>query len=193
MIRGVGVGEPKDYLVRSLPCLMISADKDKHFKNIMFTTLFALLLWTAYNVLIVVKHGFQSSLSATYYTATGRRLLSLMLLAVIALLAVTAFDSVRPESQFSVFLSLAGLAFVAFTPLSRDDFEGKVHLGGAIVSGIGTQLLVAMNFPSLLTLWIFYPLALLHHRGSQLFWAEMIMFYNVAITLLCLNAGLILR
>lgn len=158
----------------------------------MITTSVALLLWTAYNILVVAKHGFQSSLSATYYTATGRRLLPLMLLAVIALLAVTAFDSVRPESQFSVFLSLAGLAFVAFAPLSRDDFEGKVHLGGAIVSGVGTQLLVAMNFAPLLLLWVAYiPLHFLFPR-SRLFWAEMIMFYNTSTALLCLNAGLII-
>lgn len=157
----------------------------------MITTSIALLIWTAYNVLIVVKHGFQSSLSATYYTATGRRLLPLMLLAVIALLAVTAFDSVRPESQFSVFLSLIGLAFVATAPLSRERFEGRVHLAGAVVSGIGTQVLVAMNFPPLLLLWVLYPVAFLLHRRSQLFWAEMIMFYNTAIALLCLNAGLI--
>lgn len=157
----------------------------------MITTSIALLLWTAYNVLIVVKHGFQSSLSATYYTATGKRLLPLMLLAVIALLAVTAFDSVCEDSQFAVFLSLGGLAFVALTPLSRDDFEGKVHLGGAIVSGIGTQLLVAMNFAPLLLLWVAYiPLHFLCPK-SRLFWAEMIMFYNITITLLCYNAGLI--
>lgn len=157
----------------------------------MITTSIALFLWTAYNVLIVVKHGFQSSLSATYYTATGKRLLPLMLLSVVALLAFTAFDSVCEDSQFAVFLSLVGLAFVALTPLSRDDFEGKVHLGGAIVSGVGTQLLVAINCPLLLTLWLLYPLAFLIHRRSQLFWAEMIMFYNTAVTILWYNAGLI--
>lgn len=153
----------------------------------MISTSIAILLWTAYNILVVAKHGFQKSLSATYYTKTGRALLVPMVITTIILLGITSFGIVKPDSQFAVFLSLMGLAFVAFTPRSRDDFDGKVHSVGAAVSGIGTQLLVAMNLPCLLVMWVLYPLALLLHRRSQLFWAEMIMFCNASITILYMN------
>lgn len=152
----------------------------------MVQLLLALLLWTAYNIAVAKTHGIQTSLSATYYTPLGRKLLVPMLLAVVVLLLTVAFDSVNTDSQFAVFLSLFGLALVALAPLSRDDFEGQVHLVGAIVSGIGTQIVVLMNNAWYLLLWGLLLIPTLCDRRNLLFWSEMIMFYATALLLLAL-------
>ncbi len=152
----------------------------------MVQLLLALLLWTAYNLAVAKKHGIQTSLSATYYTPLGRKLLVPMLLAVVVLLLSVAFDSVKTDSQFAVFLSLFGLALVAFAPLSRDGFEGQVHLVGAIVSGIGTQIVVLMNNAWYLLFWVLLLLPAVTDRRNLLFWAEMVMFYATAFLLLAL-------
>lgn len=152
----------------------------------MVQLLLALLLWTAYNIAVAKTHGIQTSLSATYYTPLGRKLLVPMLLAVVALLLTVAFESVNTDSQFAVFLSLFGVALVALAPLSRDDFEGQIHLVGAIVSGIGTQIVVLMNNAWYLLLWGLLLIPALCDRRNLLFWSEMIMFYATALLLLAL-------
>lgn len=130
-------------------------------------------------------HGIPQSLSDTYYSPIGKTFLPITLAVVVVSLLPTSIELVKPEAQWAVFLSLAGLAFVGVTPLHRDNFEGKIHLGAAIVSAIATQAIVAYHFPGILWVWLPGVCILFLPRG-RVFWIEMLCFATCITTLLAL-------
>lgn len=149
----------------------------------MISILVATIVWIVYCIASCVKYGVPKSLSDTYYTPIGRRYLPLTLGVVVISLLPPSLDLVVPQAQWAVFLALGGLAFVVATPKSRDDYQGKIHLGAAIISAICTQVVVAIHTPQLL--WVWLPASgLLLLKHGRIFWIEMLCFVTCISTLL---------
>jgi hypothetical protein len=82
-------------------------------------------------------------------------------------------EKVSEQTQFIAFLMVSGICFVGASPLVLKE-KNTIHYVFAAVSGIASQLLVALNQPLLLLLWFLYiGYTLLAKDGSKnLFWVE---------------------
>lgn len=143
----------------------------------------AMALFVGYNVWFMFKYGLPPSLSSTYYTPLGRRLLVPVMTASGVLLA-HAFRSPHTLDYLCAILAIGGYLLVACSPQSRDKKEGRTHLIAALISGIGTQLLVATNYPYLLSLWIVLLPLSLWSKHAIVLWAEYICFTSACIVIL---------
>lgn len=148
----------------------------------MTALLLAIALFVGYNAWFIARHGLPPSLSSTYYTTLGRRLLVPVMTASGVLLA-SAFRSPHPVDILSAILAIGGYFLVACSPQSRDKTEGRTHLVAALISAIGTQLLVATNHPLLLLAWLaIVPLGL-WQRHALVLWAEYICFATATVVI----------
>jgi len=93
--------------------------------------------------------------------------------------------------KFMAFLSCIGLIFVALCPLSprKNGIEYKVHMTGAWMSAVCSQLLVAVTKFWQMSLWIpwiaaFVFLTCWYGWRTKVLWAEMTCFATIFILLL---------
>ncbi len=146
----------------------------------------AITLLFAYTLTVcVVNRGVPSSLSATVYTLPpmGAWLWTLIIGAVAGLTMPVIIERTEDTWQFLAFLSCAGLLAVAICPLIPDkgDMTYRIHVGGAILSAVASQVLVAIECPWLLLGWVLWLAAFIwfskeHVWKQQIFWAEMTCF-----------------
>lgn len=72
---------------------------------------------------------------------------------------------------------MLGLGAVGATPNYREE-GGIAHNIGAFLTGIGSQLVIALNNPIILSTWGLFPLTLIQGKNYT-FWAEIICFLNI--------------
>lgn len=149
----------------------------------MITFLLAIIIFIGYNAWSIVRYGLPPSLSSTYYTPLGRRLLVPVMTASGVLLAY-AFRSPHWMDIISAVLGIGGYILVACSPQSRDKKEGRTHLVCAIISAIGTQLLVITNSPYLLISWLAILPLWRWKKHALALWAEYICFITASIIVL---------
>jgi hypothetical protein len=142
----------------------------------------------------VVNRGVPSSLSATFYALPpmGAWLWTFIIGAVSGLTLPVILETAPNDWAFLAFIAIVGLLFVAVCPLVPDkgDMTYKIHIGGAVVCAVCSQLLIAVTEPKLLLLWIPWAIAYVwitkDGKWKQAtFWAEMTCFVGTFI--LCLS------
>ena len=146
----------------------------------------AIIILFAYIVCLCYRGGgVPSSLSATVFDLpAGWRWLWTVVIYLVAFLCVPQYLDVTEKGQFVAFFAIAALAFVGAAPLVRDtaEFVYKVHCVSAVVCGVCSQVVLALNLPVLLLLWPFWVafLVFTHLQGNKwhtkTFWAEMLCF-----------------
>lgn len=151
----------------------------------------AITLLFAYTLTVcVVNRGIPSSLSATVYALPpmGAWLWTLVIGTVAALTLPVILDKAPELYRFLGFLAVAGLLFVAFCPLvpNKGETSYMVHVGGALLCAISTQLLLALSNAWLLLLWVPWLVAYVvisrsRKWKSAMFWAEMTCFADTFI------------
>ena len=99
------------------------------------------------------------SLSASVFNIpiNKRWIWTVVLFAVCFLCVPTYIEKTYENTQFLVFLAIAGLAFVGAAPLvkfSDDEMQFRVHETGAIVCAACSQLVLVFNYPWFLLSWI---------------------------------------
>lgn len=101
-----------------------------------------------------LRNGVPESISATYYDL-GKHgwLFQLFMLFLSAGLFVVWMPVSSDNHQCLVFLSCASLLFVASSPCFREDLQGKVHYGSAIVCCVCVVLWQIMEGLWDVTLW----------------------------------------
>ena len=121
----------------------------------------------------------QSISETSYLTLAHKGLFSAIMGVESALLLPTLLDKSAENTQFLGFLSIIGLLMVAASPYYKTENRLMHYLGG-IVAGIGSQLLIALNNPIILSSWALFPLTLLNNKGkNSVFWAEIICLLNI--------------
>ena len=89
-----------------------------------------------------------------------------------------------PEQyQFVAFFIVASILFVAFAPAFREDLEGKVHSGAAIILGISAVawLILIAGVPWLAIAGVVVGIK---NRKQFVFWLEVGVLLNLYIVLL---------
>lgn len=117
----------------------------------------SLLLITAYTAVVSYKSGgIPSSISATFYRLKHPYWFCAVMWLTAGLLMPAILEVSTPGTEWIAFLGCAGMLLVGVAPNFREEFEGKVHMGGAVLCLGGSQIWVAFNCPRVLLLWIAY-------------------------------------
>ena len=89
-------------------------------------------------------------------------------------------EKVSESTQFVAFFMIAGILFVGAAPLVLKE-KNTVRYVFAAVSGIASQLLVALNQPLLLLTWFLYIGYTLMAKdvSKNLFWVEVLCMLNI--------------
>lgn len=119
--------------------------------------LISLFLVAAYTTAVCIKgHGVPSSISATFY-ALDHKLWFGATMWLTAGLLMPAILEMTPESyQFTAFLACAGMMLVGAAPNFREGIERSIHVAGAILCLVFSQVWVALTCPWFLLVWIVY-------------------------------------
>lgn len=146
----------------------------------------AITLLFAYTLTVcVVNRGIPSSLSATVYALPPMGAwLWTFIIGLVSGMTLPVILEIAPDNwKFLAFLSIVGLLFVAVCPLVKDkgDMTYKIHIAGAVICAVCSQILVGICNPWLLLMWVPWVAAFLWITkdgkwNTMTFWAEMTCF-----------------
>lgn len=106
----------------------------------------SLLIIAAYTAAVCIKQkGVPYSISATFYKLQHPYWFMATMWTTAGLLMPAVLDASKPGTEFLAFLACAGMLFVGAAPNFREDLEGKVHMSGAVICVVASQLWVAFN------------------------------------------------
>ena len=110
----------------------------------------------------------------------GQWVFTLVMWLVGFLLIPVLMEKVSEQTQFIAFFMIAGILFVGAAPLVLKE-KNTVHYVFAAVSGIASQLLVALNQPLLLLTWFLYIgyTLMAEDVSRNLFWVEVLCMLNI--------------
>ena len=96
------------------------------------------------------------SISETFYKLDHKLWFGATMFLTAGLLMPVILD-VTPESyQFTAFLACAGMMLVGVAPNFREGIERPIHIAGAILCLVFSQVWVALTCPWFLMIWIVY-------------------------------------
>ena len=130
----------------------------------------------AYVAAMVIKEKeIPESISSTVFRLEKKWVwvFTAVMLIVGFLLMPPLMEKVSESTQFIAFFMVAGILFVGASPLVAKE-KNTIHYVCAAVSGISSQVLVALNQPLFLLMWFLYiGYTLLAKDGSRnFFWVE---------------------
>ncbi len=126
-----------------------------------------------YLLFTCLSFGVPNSISETYYRTFGSKWVFSGVLFAAASFAVAPLLNHTSESyQFLAFFIVAGIFFVAASPAFKDELEGKVHVGSAIVLGVSAVVWLSMTI-GVPWLSILGLVAGLINLKNVVFWVEL--------------------
>lgn len=159
-------------------------------------TLISLTIILAYVGVMVFKNGIPYSVSDTYYSLEHKWAFSVSVILSALLLMPAAFQASTESSEFLVFLFSVGQCLVGTAPHFKG-WQHKLHIAGAVLLLICSQVWVGLNHPIVLITWVPYLIFTLisvfrSDRGfipavldtKPLFWIEVVSFINIYLIVL---------
>ena len=138
---------------------------------------------TAYVVVMVIKEKeIPESISSTVFKLKKKAawVFSAVMWLVGFLLMPPLMEKVSDSTRFIAFFMVAGILFVGASPLVAKE-KNTIHYVFAVIAGITSQLLVALNQPLLLLTWFLYIGYTLVAKdvSRNLFWVEVLCMLNI--------------
>lgn len=120
--------------------------------------LISLLTIATYSAIVTIKSGIPYSISETYYRLNHKKWFTFVMLFTAITLLPEALDNSSENSQFLIFLSVAGMGVVGLSPnfIHGEKSEQIAHYIGSGMLLIFSQCWVGCNLPWALTCWIVY-------------------------------------
>lgn len=120
--------------------------------------LISLLTIATYSAIVTIKSGIPYSISETYYRVNNKKWFTFVMLFTAITLLPAALDNSSENSQFMIFLSVAGMGVVGLSPnfILGEKSEQIAHYIGSGMLLIFSQCWVGCNLPWALTWWIVY-------------------------------------
>lgn len=120
--------------------------------------LISLLTIATYTAIVTIKSGIPYSISETYYRINHKKWFTFVMLFTAITLLPAALENSTENSQFLIFLSVAGIIVVGLSPnfIHGEKFEQIAHYIGSVMLLIFSQCWVGCNLPWALTCWIVY-------------------------------------
>lgn len=159
------------------------------------SVIISLVILTTYVIWTSVKYGVPDSISQSYYNLKWSPLFTLVIWTCGFLILPTIMDQTAAVSSTQVvpFLGVFGLLLVGAAPRVRD-YERTIHIIGASIAGIFSQLwIILYGNPWTLLLWIgpmILLMSLMIRRDKDLdkvnfvFWVEITAFAQLYLSLL---------
>lgn len=160
-------------------------------------TILSLLTIAIYTVVMVCRNGIPYSVSDTYYSLEQHKwAFSVSVILSALLLMPSAFQASTESSEFLVFLFTAGQCLVGTAPHFKG-WQHKLHIIGAVLLLVCSQVWVGLNHPIVMLTWVPYLIFTLisvfrSDRGfvpsvldtKPLFWIEVVSFINIYLIVL---------
>ncbi len=137
------------------------------------------LIMALYLLFTCLSFGVPNSISETYYRTFGSKWVFSGVLFAAASFAVAPLLNHTSESyQFLAFFIVAGIFFVAASPAFRDEFEGKVHTGAALILCFATiaWLILTAGVPYIAIAGVLVGVI---RRREFIFWLELGLLANL--------------
>lgn len=123
----------------------------------MILQIISLLIITGYTIAVCIKaKGVPYSISATFYKLEHPYWFLATMWLTAGLLMPSILEASKPGTEFLAFLACVGMFMVGAAPNFKEEFEGKIHLAGALMCVVGSQLWVAFNAWYMLVVWLGY-------------------------------------
>ncbi len=147
-------------------------------------TIISVCIITAYLLFVSLWMGIPPSISETYYHRLSKWLFPICLVSAGAFATVPLLNNTPEDYQFVAFFIIASILFVAAAPAFKEEFEGKVHYGAAVMLGLSALewMILTTGMP-----WIALAITLccgVCDRKRFLFWFEVGLLYNLYASLL---------
>ena len=109
----------------------------------MVLVIISLLIIASYTAAVCIKQkGIPYSISATFYKLKHPYWFMAAMWSTAGLLMPAVLDISKPGTEFLAFLACAGMIFVGAAPNFKEEMEGKVHMSGAVICVVASQLWV---------------------------------------------------
>ncbi|MCF2738232.1 hypothetical protein [Bacteroides caecigallinarum] len=163
--------------------------------------LISLLTIATYTAIVTIKSEIPYSISETYYRLNNKKWFTFVMLFTAITLLPAALDNSSENSQFLIFLSIAGMGVVGLSPnfIHGEKSEQIAHYIGSGMLLIFSQCWVGCNLPWALTCWIVYIMWIIFNYNKSdpeqsfynrlvstkpVFYAELIVMITVYATVL---------
>ncbi len=126
----------------------------------MTLVIISLLVIASYTAAVCIKQkGIPYSISATFYKLKHSYWFMAAMWSTAGLLMPAVLDISKPGTEFLAFLACAGMIFVGAAPNFKEEMEGKVHMSGAVICVVASQLWVGCTsiWWVLIPVWIGFP------------------------------------
>lgn len=164
----------------------------------MILILISLAIILTYVGVMIKRNGIPSSISDTFYSLEHKLWFGLSMIGTALSLMPSLLNNTPENYQFLAFLMCAGLIFVGAAPNFKKGIDRPVHIAGASIAGLCSQIWVALTQPYALLLWIPFLIGVgikmkkvwdgnlwsSFTKCKPLFWSEAIAFTTTYIALL---------
>lgn len=117
----------------------------------------SILCIASYTAAVCVKNnGIPYSISETFYKLEHKAWFGISMLLTAALLMPAILDATPPSYQFTAFLACIGMMLIGIAPNFQSGIERPVHITGAVLCILFSQVWVGLIFPWMLLLWAVY-------------------------------------
>lgn len=141
----------------------------------MILTLLSMVILISYVIAVCKRWGVPASISQSWFDIKRKWIFSVVVAVCLGLMFNPLMMVLPDIWQWIGFLMVAGGLLVAFAPNLSDDMEEKVHMTGAIIMGVASQVIVVVQCPLLLMVWLLWGhYWYLSGYKKGVFWAEMI-------------------
>lgn len=114
----------------------------------------------------IKRRGIPYSISETYYALSHKIWFLFAMWGTAGLLMPHILDNSKEGTECLAFMGLFGMFLVGAAPNFREEFEGKIHSAGAVLSLVGSQAWVLLNEPMCLIVWVNYLLYTIVYMSS---------------------------
>ncbi|MBV8038579.1 glycosyl transferase [Bacteroides sp. AN502] len=119
--------------------------------------LFSALCITVYTIAVCIKcNGIPYSISETFYKLEHKWWFLVTMWLTAGLLMPAILESTPGCYQFTAFLACIGMMFVGVAPNFREGLDSPVHITGAILCILFSQVWVLLTCPWMMLVWAVY-------------------------------------
>lgn len=119
----------------------------------------SIILMLSYTIGVCIKDkGIPYSISATYYILEHKFWFGVSMIGGGMSLMPAILEMGNTNSEWAAFLACFGVILVGFSPNFREEFIHTMHMTGAVMCVLFSQVWVLMNSPIYLSVWGLYIL-----------------------------------
>lgn len=139
---------------------------------ILVTISFVILV--SYVIATVWRWGLPWSISRTYFDIKRKYIFTLVMFASLGLILIPLVEALPESGKVFGILTVFGGFLIGAAPNLNDEHQERVHMTGAAILAVCSQICVGILDFGLLPLWLWCSPFLILGRKHLVFWIEML-------------------